>query len=294
MKDKIKINIKSIVENLVEGYARHPVSSTKIRCKVPNKAAVIKITDSILELIYPGYLGEYFLSEETLPYYVGDIVLAIEERFIDQIYFALSQQNCSVSSCETCELSQCQNDEQLKHRAEDICFDFFKLLPKLREYASYDVQAALDGDPAAIDKDQIITCYPGLFTITVYRIAHELIKLSVPYIPRIMCEYAHNKTGIEIHPGAKIGKFFFIDHGTGVVIGETTIIGNNVKIYQGVTLGALSTRGGQSLKGKKRHPTIEDGATIYSGASVLGGETVIGKGVTIGGNAFITSSVYKD
>jgi serine O-acetyltransferase len=220
---------------------------------------------------------------------VGDIILNIEQKLTDQIFFALSQQNCSMS----CEHSRCLDSEELHRRAEDIGFSFFRLLPKLREYASYDVQAALDGDPAAIDKDQIISCYPGVFAVTVYRIAHGLLGLCVPYIPRIMCEFAHNMTGIEIHPGAQIGKYFFIDHGTGVVIGETTVIGDNVKIYQGVTLGALSTRGGQSLKGKKRHPTIEDGVTIYSGASVLGGETVIGKGVTIGGNAFITESVYR-
>ena len=293
MTDIIKTNIKDIVHDLIKGYADYPVSSTKIRCKVPNKTVVIDITDSILELIFPGYLGEYFPNEETLPYYIGDIILSIEERFIDQIYFALSQQNCGKSCGEACGHGKCEDEEKLRRRAEGLCFDFFKYLPKLREYASYDVQAAHDGDPAAIDKDQIISCYPGIFAITVYRVAHELLELNVPYIPRIMCEYAHNKTGIEIHPGAQIGKHFFIDHGTGVVIGETTVIGNNVKIYQGVTLGALSTRGGQSLKGKKRHPTIEDDVTIYSGASVLGGETVIGKGVTIGGNEFITNSSYK-
>ena len=154
-----------------------------------------------------------------------------------------------------------------------------------------DVQAAFDGDPAAHSKEEIIFCYPGLFAIFVYRMAHELYRMKVPFIPRIMTEYAHSHSGIDINPGATIGEYFFIDHGTGVVIGETTIIGNNVKIYQGVTLGALSTRSGQLLRDVKRHPTIEDDVTIYSSASILGGETVIGKGVVIGGNAFITSSV---
>jgi serine O-acetyltransferase len=287
--DKIKNNIKDIVQDLIKGYTDYPVSSPKIMCKAASRSAVKEITGSILDLIFPGYSGGYFHNQETLPYYVGDIILTIEQKFTNQIYFALSQQNCGMS----CEHGCCRDDEELQRRAEEICFSFFKRLPKLREYASYDVQAALDGDPAAMDKDQIISCYPGVFAVTVYRIANELLKLDVPYIPRIMCEFAHNKTGIEIHPGAQIGKYFFIDHGTGVVIGETSVIGDNVKIYQGVTLGALSTRGGQTLKGKKRHPTIEDGVTIYSGASVLGGETVIGKGVTIGGNAFITESVYK-
>lgn len=168
---------------------------------------------------------------------------------------------------------------------------FFRSLPDLQKMLMKDVQAAFDGDPAAHSKEEIIFCYPGLFAIFVYRMAHELYRMKVPFIPRIMTEYAHSHSGIDINPGATIGEYFFIDHGTGVVIGETTIIGNNVKIYQGVTLGALSTRSGQLLRDVKRHPTIEDDVTIYSSASILGGETVIGKGVVIGGNAFITSSV---
>ena len=175
--------------------------------------------------------------------------------------------------------------------AEGKTFEFLEKLPKIRKYIETDVQAAYDGDPAAYNKDEIIYSYPGLFAILVNRIAHELWLLNIPIIPRIMTEYAHSETGIDIHPGATIGKYFFIDHGTGIVIGETTVIGDNVKIYQGVTLGALSTRGGQALKSKKRHPTIEDNVTIYSGASILGGDTVIGKNVVIGGNAFITRSV---
>ena len=154
-----------------------------------------------------------------------------------------------------------------------------------------DLQAAYDGDPAATGTTEVIFSYPGLFAITVYRLAHELYMLKVPMIPRIMTEYAHSITGIDIHPGATIGKFFFIDHGTGIVVGETTIIGENVKIYQGVTLGGLSTRGGQKLRGKRRHPTIEDNVTIYANASILGGETVIGQGCIIGASAFITKSV---
>ena len=183
------------------------------------------------------------------------------------------------------------SDNEINIRAEEITFDFMNKLPKIRAFIETDVQAAYDGDPAAFNKDEIIYSYPGLYAILVNRIAHELFLLGVPLIPRIMTEYAHSKTGIDIHPGATIGKYFFIDHGTGIVVGETTIIGNNVKIYQGVTLGALSTRGGQSLKNTKRHPTIEDNVTIYSGASILGGETIIGKNVVIGGNAFITKSV---
>jgi serine O-acetyltransferase len=186
-----------------------------------------------------------------------------------------------------------KEDEQEKIVDEADCatVEFFKKIPQIREHLNTDVQAAFDGDPAAYNKDEIIFSYPGLFAIAVNRIAHELHLLSVPMIPRIMTEYAHGRTGIDIHPGATIGKYFCIDHGTGVVIGESTVIGEHVKVYQGVTLGALSTSGGQNLKGKKRHPTIEDNVTIYSGASILGGGTVIGEGSVIGGNVFITTSV---
>ena len=182
-------------------------------------------------------------------------------------------------------------DEEITDNAERITFEFLNKLPKIRELIETDVQAAYDGDPAAYNKDEIIYSYPGLYAILVNRLAHELFLLGVPLIPRVMTEHAHSKTGIDIHPGATIGKYFFIDHGTGIVIGETTEIGDNVKIYQGVTLGALSTRGGQSLRNKKRHPSIEDNVTIYSGASILGGETVVGKDAVIGGNAFITRSI---
>ena len=180
---------------------------------------------------------------------------------------------------------------ELVNMSEKISNDFFKRIPKIRALVETDVAAFFDGDPAAYNYNEIILCYPGLLAITTNRIAHELHLLGVPLIPRMMTEYAHSKTGIDIHPGATIGKNFFIDHGTGIVVGETTIIGDNVKVYQGVTIGALSTRGGQKLKGVKRHPTIEDNVIIYAGASILGGETVIGRGAVIGSNAFITSSI---
>ena len=183
------------------------------------------------------------------------------------------------------------SEAQLEDKTQEICYQFFKKIPSIRELVETDVAAFFDGDPAAYNYNEIILCYPGLLAITTNRIAHELHLLKVPLIPRMMTEYAHSKTGIDIHPGATIGKNFFIDHGTGIVVGETTIIGDNVKVYQGVTIGALSTRGGQKLKGVKRHPTIEDDVIIYAGASILGGETVIGKGAVIGSNAFITSSI---
>ena len=185
---------------------------------------------------------------------------------------------------------ECPKSDHTK-KAEEIVNQFLQQIPKIREYLYTDVQAAYDGDPAAYSTDEIIFSYPGIYAITVYRLAHELVLLGVPLIPRMMTEYVHGLTGIDIHPGATIGKYFCIDHGTGIVIGETTTIGDHVKIYQGVTLGALSTRRGQLLKGEKRHPSIGNRVTIYSGTSVLGGETVIGDDVTIGGNAFIVKSI---
>ena len=178
--------------------------------------------------------------------------------------------------------------------AEAVCDGLFAKMTELQRLLRLDVIAGFDGDPAAKSYGEVALAYPGFFAISTYRIAHELYIAGVPYLPRMMTEYAHNKTGIDINPGAQIGESFFIDHGTGIVIGETTEIGNNVKVYQGVTLGALSTRGGQRLSGKKRHPTVEDNVTIYAGATILGGETVLGKNSTIGGCTFITSSVPAD
>lgn len=178
-----------------------------------------------------------------------------------------------------------------KEQVDSLCKAFLNRIPEVRAQVETDLQAAFEGDPAATGYDEIVLAYPGIYAITVYRLAHELYQLGVPLIPRMMTESAHSTTGIDIHPGATIGTHFFIDHGTGIVIGQTTIIGDHVKLYQGVTLGGLSTRGGQSLAGAKRHPTIEDNVTIYAGATILGGETVIGKGCVIGANAFVTRSI---
>ena len=177
---------------------------------------------------------------------------------------------------------------------EDVADALFAKLPAIRETLETDIQAGYEGDPAATCPEEVMLAYPAFEAISIFRIAHELYLLKVPMLPRMMTEYAHSLTGIDIHPGATIGKYFFIDHGTGIVIGETTIIGEHVKIYQGVTLGGLSTQGGQKLKGAKRHPTIDDNVTIYSGASILGGETIIEDNVVVGGNTFITNSVEKD
>ena len=179
----------------------------------------------------------------------------------------------------------------LRTISEGYALSLIERLPAIRAAMDTDLDAAYHGDPAAFNKPEIILAYPGLFAIMVNRIAHELYEMKIPLLPRMMTEYAHACTGIDIHPGAKLGNYFFIDHGTGIVIGETAVIGDHVKIYQGVTIGALSTRDGQSLHGKKRHPTIESNVTVYANASILGGETVIGEGAVIGGNAFITASV---
>jgi serine O-acetyltransferase len=234
------------------------------------------------QLLFPGYFGKQNLTDSSLEYHVGNLLIEINEKMTEQVACALRHGQSQDESFAAIDV---------KEKADEICCCFLSRIPAIREYLATDVQAAYDGDPAAADKDQVIFSYPGLFAISVYRLAHELHLLGVPLIPRIMTEFAHNETGIDIHPGAKIGKYFFIDNGTGVVIGETTIIGDHLKIYQGVTLGGLSTRGGQRLRNRKRHPTIEDDVTVYSGASIFGGETIIGKGSVIGSNVFITQSV---
>ena len=184
--------------------------------------------------------------------------------------------------------------EKIDAQAYCLALTFCHKIPHVRALVDTDIEATYDGDPAAYNKDEIVLSYPGLLATTINRLAHELFLLNVPLIPRIMTEYAHSRTGIDIHPGATIGEYFFIDHGTGVVVGSTTTIGNHVKVYQGVTLGALSTSEGHALHGHKRHPTIEDNVTIYSGASILGGQTVIGENCVIGSNAFITHSIPKN
>jgi len=271
--------ISSIVSTIVESYQEHtfPLDSPSL----PNRDSIIEIIHMLREVIFPGYFGKQNLSIATIGYHVGDLLIKIHEKLHEQLCHALKHEAIS------------KNDltMDVDKKADEIIYQFLSKIPEIIDTLTTDVQAAFDGDPAAGDKDEIIFSYPGLLAVSVYRLAHELYLLSVPLIPRIMAEYAHSRTGIDIHSGATIASYFFIDHGTGVVIGETSIIGKNVKIYQGVTLGALSTRGGQSLRGVKRHPTIEDEVTIYSGASILGGETVIGKGVIIGSNAFITKSV---
>ncbi len=247
----------------------------------PEKDAIVDILEKLRKIVYPGYYRNKLYRVYTVKNNISMLLEDVIYNLIKQISIVLKYSPDYENA----------DQENISRAAEDLTFAFLEKIPKIREYIETDVQAAFDGDPAAYNKDEIIFTYPGLFATLTARIAHELYLLNIPLIPRIMTEYAHSQTGINIHPGTTIGKYFFIDHGTGIVIGETTIIGDHVKIYQGVTLGALSTRGGQQLKNKKRHPTIMDNVTIYSGASILGGDTVVGKNVVVGGNAFITTSI---
>ena len=247
----------------------------------PDKGEVQQLVNNLFQIVYPGYFRDrtYKIYNPT-----NSFAVIIEDSF----YHMNKQVRLALDNDKKREgLSQQERDDE----SYRICKAFFERIPKIREYLETDLLAAYDGDPAAGCLEEIILAYPGLTAITVYRIAHELYLENVPVLPRLMTEYAHSLTGIDIHPGATIDKYFFIDHGTGIVVGETSIIGKNVKIYQGVTIGALSTRGGQKLSGKKRHPTICDNVTIYANASILGGETVIGENTVIGGNSFITSSI---
>ncbi len=247
----------------------------------PNNEVIIDIIDKLIKIIYPGYYRDTTYKG----YNAGNHLATL----IEDVMYRLHGQIVKVRLNAPGEENKCR--EKVEHESYQIAVEFLKKIPMIRSYLEEDLEASLEGDPAAKSFDEIILSYPGLYAITVNRLAHELFLLDVPLIPRIMTEHAHSLTGIDIHPGATIGHHFFIDHGTGIVVGETTVIGDNVKIYQGVTLGALSTRGGQNLRGVRRHPTIEDNVTIYSGASILGGETVIGKDSIIGSNCFITKSI---
>lgn len=274
-------SVNEIVESIMNDYDGDKTIDYVKNLDKPHKAEVTLIVDKLLNIVYPGYFRDktykVYNSRTNLAALVEDIIY----RLNHQVRLALPYG----------EDYSDYGDHELEEIAEGIVTDFFKRLPTVRNKVETDLEAAYAGDPAAGSKEEIILAYPGLMASTVNRLAHELYLLKVPLIPRLMTEYAHTVTGIDIHPGARIGEYFFIDHGTGIVIGESTVIGDHVKIYQGVTLGAVSTRGGHKLKDLKRHPTIESNVTIYSGASILGGETVIGEGSVIGGNVFITKSV---
>ena len=269
--------ISGVVDSILQDYQAGRDIDKIESLRQPDQNEIVDIIEKLRRIIFPGYFrNKNHRCYNSTP----ELCVLIEDAM-----YRLTRQIRLVFQGK--ELPEAAAQE----KAQALALEFFRQIPAIRATVQTDLQAAFDGDPAATDMAEIIFSYPGLYAILVYRLAHALQLLGVPMLPRIMTEYAHNRTGIDIHPGATIGSYFFIDHGTGIVIGETAHIGDNVKIYQGVTLGALSTRGGQSLRGVQRHPTIEDDVTIYAGASILGGQTVIGQGCVIGSNVFITESV---
>ena len=271
----IETQIESIVDGILEDYRQDRDIDKMDLFGQPDKEVIIDMIGKLLRIVYPGYSRDkayrIYKPRHNLSMLIEDVMYNLNKQLL--IVFKDA------------------GEEAPEEKAQQVSLEFFKRIPQVRSMVQTDLEAFYEGDPAAYSNDEIIFCYPGLFAVTVYRLAHVLYTLGVPMVPRIMTEHAHSITGIDINPGATIGRYFFIDHGTGIVIGETTIIGEHVKIYQGVTLGALSTRGGQSLRGVRRHPTIEDRVTIYAGASILGGETVIGRDCVIGSNVFITHSI---
>jgi serine O-acetyltransferase len=252
--------------------------------KQPVKSVIVTIIGQMQHVLFPGVFESGNTPSVSYKNRLSVILEEVSHEIAIQIGLALRYDLQYKSSAQN----------EVDTAALEIARQFISKIPAIKEILETDIEAMYNGDPAAYSKAEIIISYPGVYAGMVYRIAHELYLLSVPLIPRIMSEHAHSITGIDIHPGAVIGKYFFMDHGTGIVIGETAVIGNHVKLYQGVTLGALSTKGGQDIKGVKRHPTINDNVTVYSGASILGGSTVIGEGVTIGGNAFVVKSVPEN
>ena len=276
----IDAQFDELVSKISSNYEAEEIFVTKPFGHFPNRDAIISIIKDVRSLIFPGYYAGEALKGVGAENYVAEQIMRIRNALRTQVHEAFLFRDGTTLPAQDIEI-----------KTDAVVDTFMAELPHVQELLFKDVQAAFDGDPAAQSKQEIILAYPGLFAIFVYRIAHILYGHKVPLIPRLMTEYAHSKTGVDINAGATIGEYFFIDHATGVVIGETTTIGSHVKIYQGVTLGALSTRKGQQLAGVKRHPTIEDDVTIYSNASVLGGQTVVGKGAIIAGSAFVTESV---
>ena len=273
--EPIEKRIESVVDTVLADYRLERDIDRMQTLRRPDTEVIVEVISKLRRIVFPGYF-----RDKNYRIYNAKNNLSV---LIEDVMYHLSRQIALVY--------ESGGEADAQNRAQEVCLAFLSAIPEVRAMVQTDLQAFYDGDPAATGMEEIIYAYPGLFAITVYRLAHVLYTLKVPMIPRIMTEHAHSITGIDIHPGATVGKYFFIDHGTGIVVGETTVIGDNVKIYQGVTLGALSTRGGQSLRGKRRHPTICDNVTIYAGASVLGGDTVIGHDCVIGSNAFITNSI---
>ena len=283
MANPISDNLDKLTDAVLTSYAEDERTQRIGLTFLPSRSKIVEIIDLARQLLFPGYYGHKVLTDENIRLHVENLLVHLGNALTDQINQCLSIER----------RHQTPSGESHLEEAEEITHKFLASIPELRRILALDVQAAYDGDPAAKSIEEVVYCYPGLYAVSVYRVAHELLKLGVPLMPRIMTEHAHSLTGIDIHPGAQIGRSFFIDHGTGVVIGETTIIGDNCKLYQGVTLGAPSfphDEEGQIIRKYKRHPTLEDDVIVYSNATILGNVTV-GKGVTVGGNVFLTRSV---
>jgi len=283
---KYKDKVEALTKGLLESYSSSTATGMDHidNVALPSRSEMIQLIHDLMVLLFPGYHGPRRPQRKNLAFFVGSRVEDIYERLTVQVYLGL-RHRCTMQN------PACQHCENM---AEEISLTFLQDLPGIRATLATDVQAAYDGDPAAKSFDEIIFCYPGLYAIALYRMANTLHRAGALILPRFMTEYAHHQTGCDIHPGATIGERFFIDHATGVVIGETTDIGRNVRIYQGVTLGSLRfprDADGNIIRDKKRHPTLEDDVVVYAGATILGGETVIGKGSVIGGNTWITASV---
>jgi serine O-acetyltransferase len=283
---RLKDQLPKITNEIVRTYDEVGKINHLGHCPLPNYEEIISATNELKEILYPGYRRREGLHRGNVAYYVGDLLDLLHDRLTRQIGRALRHEAGATDDCDS------DQDYEALGQAKTLLF--LERLPELRRTLATDVQAAFDGDPACKSLDEVIFCYPGLEAITVYRLAHVLYELDIPFIPRMMTEWAHGRTGIDIHPGATVGRYFFIDHGTGVVIGETTVIGEHVKLYQGVTLGALSFKTdeeGNLVRGTKRHPTLEDRVVVYANATILGGNTVIGHDAVIGSSTWITQSV---
>ncbi len=285
--NKYRSEIPEIVNQAIKSCSEKGCFDHLEAAVIPSKESIIEIIDLIKDILFPGYFGDQTVDRNTLSYHLGNEITELFSKLSKQIT------NSIIHECERYE----EDCNECIDRGHEETLKFLRKIPEIRSMLASDIIATYEGDPAAKSNDEIIFSYPGIFAMTVYRSAHELYMQDIPIIPRIMTEYAHSVVGIDIHPGAMIGKGFFIDHGTGVVIGETCEIGNNVRIYQGVTLGSLSfpkDERGNLIRGKKRHPTIEDDVIIYSNATILGGETIIGARSVIGGNVWLTKSVPPD
>jgi serine O-acetyltransferase len=276
----VKKSVTQLTDGLIASYARVGGINHLDGVNLPSKSAIAQITMDLLRLLFPGFFDEKSIHSSEIKMETANLMDAVQGRLEDEVYKSLEYRPSTVFA-----------DNDLRVAAHELTQHFLSRLPPIREVLQTDAEAAYNGDPAALSKEEVIVAYPFIEAIAVQRMAHELYLERIPLIPRIMTEWAHSRTGMDLHPGAQIGSHFFVDHCTGTVIGETCSIGDHVKLYQGVGLVARSLAGGQSLRGQKRHPTVEDHVTIYANATIVGGETVIGEGSTIGANVFLMHSV---